>query len=70
MYHQSGKQVARLSYRGKHIVTCFDDELRKYGRRVANRRATGEGRRSICIDRRRRSKHPTNVETLRKKTDV
>ena len=70
MYHQSGKQVARLSYRGKHIATCFDDELRKYGRRVANRRATGKGRRLICIDRRRRSKHPANVETLGKKTDV
>lgn len=70
MDHRSGKQVARLSYRGKHIVTCFDDELRQYGRRISNRRATGEGRRSISIDRRRRSKHPTNVERLRKKTDV
>ena len=70
MYDQNGKQVARLSYRGKHIVTCFDDELRQYGRRVSNCSATGKGRRSISIDRRRRSKHPTNVETLWKKTDV
>ncbi len=68
--HQSGKQVARLSYRGKHIVTCFDNELRQYGRPVSSSCSTGEGRRSISIDRRRRSKHPTNVETLRKKTDV
>lgn len=69
MYHQSGKQVARLSYRGRHIVTCFEDELREYGRRVSNSRSTGEACRPIGIDKRRRSKHPTNVDTLRK-TDV
>ena len=38
--------------------------------RASTRRATGEERPSIRIDGRRRSRHPANVETLRKEGDV
>ncbi len=70
IYDNSGEQLARLSYRGKHIVTCFEDKLCLYGRRVSNSHSTKKLRRSISIDRRRRSKHPINVEILRKKPDA
>lgn len=69
MNKESRRGVARLSYRGKHIVTCFANELCQYGRSLSNVRVTEERRRSISIDRRRRSKHPNNIETLRKQTD-
>ena len=65
-----GKQVARLSYRGKLIVTCLAEDLGHYGRKVQDLPATEAVRSSISVDRRRRSEHPINIETLRKLTDA
>lgn len=57
---KSGGQVSRLSYRGKHIVT-LSSGLGQYGEIVSKLRTS--------IDKRRKTKHSINIETLRRMTD-
>ena len=61
-----GQRLARLSYQGRHIVTCLANEVGRYGRVLSDSR---KGTAAIKVDRRRRSKHPVNIRTLRKETN-
>lgn len=68
LYEVRGRRVARLSYRGRHVITCTVEDLKRYGRKLQSS-STEAARRSISVDTRRRSEHPTNVEILRRMTD-